>query len=244
MAETVLITGASRGIGAATARLFAQKGYNLILNCSKTYDELTALQKELEDNNEGLSCLTIKADVSIVSEVNYMFEAASKRFGGVDILVNNAGISHSGLMTDLTDNEWDRIIGTNLNSVFYCCRKAVPYMVNQKRGAIINVSSVWGLYGASCEVAYSASKGGVNAFSKALAKELGPSGIRVNALAFGLIDTDMNKCYTDEERAALADETAMGRFATPEEAAEIIVDLSTGHSYLTGQVIQFDGGWI
>ena len=244
MAETVLITGASRGIGAETARLFGEKGYNLILNCSKTYDELTTLQKEIEEANEGISCLTIQADVSVASEVNYMFEAAAKRFGGVDILVNNAGISHSGLMSDLTDTEWDRIIGTNLNSVFYCSRKAVPYMVSQKRGCIINVSSVWGLYGASCEVAYSTSKGGVNAFSKALAKELGPSGIRVNAIAFGLIDTDMNKCYTDEERAALADETAVGRFASAKEAAEMIVYIATGHPYLTGQVIQFDGGWI
>ncbi|MBR5338033.1 MAG: SDR family NAD(P)-dependent oxidoreductase [Lachnospiraceae bacterium] len=244
MAETVLITGASRGIGAATARLFGEKGYNLILNCSKTYDELTTLQKEIEEANEGVNCLTIKADVSIASEVNYMFEAAAKRFGGVDILINNAGISHSGLMSDMDDNEWDRVLGTNLNSVFYCCRKAVPYMVSQKKGCIINVSSVWGLYGASCEVAYSTSKGGVNAFSKALAKELGPSGIRVNAIAFGLIDTDMNKCYTEEERAALADETAIGRFASPEEAADVIVGLATGHSYMTGQVIQFDGGWI
>ena len=243
MADTVLITGASRGIGAECARLFAGHGYNLIINCSKTRADLTALQQELESEAK-VSCLSIVADVSNSTEVNYMFEAASKRFGGVDILINNAGICHSGLMSDMTDTDWDRIIGTNLSSVFYCSKKAVPYMVSKKAGSIVNVSSVWGLYGASCEVAYSASKGGMNAFTKALAKELGPSNIRVNAVAFGIIDTDMNKCYSKEERADLAEEVAVGRFATAKEAAEMVVDIAINHPYLTGQVVQFDGGWI
>lgn len=243
MADTVLITGASRGIGAECARLFAGHGYNLIINCSKTRADLTALQQELESEAK-VSCLSIVADVSNSTEVNYMFEAASKRFGGVDILINNAGICHSGLMSDMTDTDWDRIIGTNLSSVFYCSKKAVPYMVSKKAGSIVNVSSVWGLYGASCEVAYSASKGGMNAFTKALAKELGPSNIRVNAVAFGIIDTDMNKCYSEEERADLAEEVAVGRFATAKEAAEMVVDIAINHPYLTGQVVQFDGGWI
>ncbi len=243
MADTVLITGASRGIGAECARLFAGHGYNLIINCSKTRADLTALQQELESEAK-VSCLSIVADVSNSTEVNYMFEAASKRFGGVDILINNAGICHSGLMSDMTDTDWDRIIGTNLSSVFYCSKKAIPYMVSKKAGSIVNVSSVWGLYGASCEVAYSASKGGMNAFTKALAKELGPSNIRVNAVAFGIIDTDMNKCYSEEERADLAEEVAVGRFATAKEAAEMVVDIAINHPYLTGQVVQFDGGWI
>lgn len=243
MADTVLITGASRGIGAECARLFAGLGYNLIINCSKTRADLTALQQELEAET-GVSCLSIVADVSNSTEVNYMFEAASKRFGGVDILINNAGICHSGLLSDMTDTDWDRVIGTNLSSVFYCSKKAIPYMVSKKSGSIVNVSSVWGLYGASCEVAYSASKGGMNAFTKALAKELGPSNIRVNAVAFGIIDTDMNKCYSKEERDDLAEEVAVGRFATAKEAAEMVVDIAINHPYLTGQVVQFDGGWI
>lgn len=241
--KTVLITGASRGIGAETARLFAGKGYNLIINCNKSFDSLTALQKELQEEYEA-DCLAIRADVSNPTELNYMFEAAGRRFGDIDVLINNAGISITGLMTDMTDDEWNRVINTNLSSVFYCCKQVVPSMVRNKAGSIVNVSSVWGLYGASCEVAYSASKGGINAFTKALAKELGPSNIKVNAIAFGVIDTDMNKGYTEEERKDLAEEVAMGRFATAKEAAEIIYDTAANHPYLTGQVIQFDGGWI
>ena len=171
--KTELITGASRGIGAATSRLFASKGYNLIISCSKSYDQLSKLQKDLE-LEYNISCVAVKADVSNPTEVNYMFEAAFKRFGGVDILINNAGISYTGLLQDMTDDSWDTVIGTNLSSVFYCCKQAIPYMIQQHEGCIINVSSVWGIVGASCEVAYSASKGGINAFTKALAKELGP----------------------------------------------------------------------
>lgn len=241
--KTVLITGASRGIGAATSRLFASKGYNLIISCSKSYDQLSKLQKDLE-LEYNISCVAVKADVSNPTEVNYMFEAAFKRFGGVDILINNAGISYTGLLQDMTDDSWDTVIGTNLSSVFYCCKQAIPYMIQQHEGRIINVSSVWGIVGASCEVAYSASKGGINAFTKALAKELGPSNISVNAIAFGVIDTDMNKCYSDEEREELAAECPMGRFASADEAAKFIFDVAQTESFLTGQVLQFDGGWI
>ena len=241
--KTVLITGASRGIGAATARLFAGMGYNLTINCNRSFEDLTALQKELQDEYD-VDCLALKADVGNPAEVNYMCEATVRKFGDIDILVNNAAISITGLLTDMTDEQWSRIINTNLSSVFYCCRQVAPRMISRKEGSIINVSSVWGIYGASCEVAYSATKGGVNAFTKALAKELGPSGIRVNAIAFGIIDTAMNKNLSEEERQDLADETAVGRFATPEEAGKVIVDIATEHPYLTGQVLQFDGGWI
>lgn len=173
-----------------------------------------------------------------------MFEAASKRFGGVDILINNAGICHSGLLSDMTDTDWDRVIGTNLSSVFYCSKKAIPYMVSKKSGSIVNVSSVWGLYGASCEVAYSASKGGMNAFTKALAKELAPSGIAVNALALGVIDTDMNRHLSDEDKKALVDQIPADRLGTPEEVADAVYHLSKMPTYLTGQIISMDGGWI
>lgn len=243
MNKTVLITGASRGIGAATSRLFAQSGYNLIINCNKNYEALTSLKEDLE-RSYHVNCLAIQADVSNSLAVGKMFSTAYQRFGGIDILINNAGICHSGLLSDLSDVDWHKIIDTNLSSVFYCCKQAIPYMVNKKFGSIVNISSVWGLYGASCEVAYSASKGGINAFTKALAKELGPSNIKVNAIAFGIIDTDMNKCYSDEERADLANETALCRFSTPEEAAAFIYDIACNHNYLTGQVLQFDGGWI
>ena len=172
-----------------------------------------------------------------------MFEKTMERFGGIDILINNAGISHIGLLGDMSNEEWHRVMGINLDSVFYCCREAIPYMLSKKSGSIINVSSVWGNIGASMEVAYSASKGAVNSFTKALAKELAPSNIRVNAAAFGTIDTRMNSCFSAEERTALEEEIPIGRYGTPQEAAECIYRLATAPAYLTGQIITMDGGW-
>ena len=173
-----------------------------------------------------------------------MFEEISKTFGSVDILVNNAGISRVGLLQDMDFEEWDSLIAANLSSVFHCCKLAIPSMVRKQSGHIVNISSVWGVCGASCEAAYSASKGGVNALTKALAKELAPSHIQINAIACGVIDTDMNHFLSKEEAAALLEEIPAGRMGTPDEVARMVLSLTESPAYLTGQVIRFDGGWI
>ena len=172
------------------------------------------------------------------------FDRVTERFGQIDVLVHNAGVSHIGLLQDMTCEEWDRVIRTNLTAAFYLCKLAVPGMVSRKRGKIIHISSVWGCVGASCEAAYSASKGGLNAFTKALAKELAPSGIQVNAVACGAIDTEMNHFLNEEELEDLTDQIPAGRLGTAEEAAELVWQLSQANAYLTGQVIGLDGGWI
>lgn len=240
--KTVLITGASHGIGRAVAERFAAEGCRLILNCKTDVTKLMSCANELTDTY-GVQTLVLPCDVSDHALVCGMFAQAREAFGGVDILVNNAGISHIGLLTDLSIGEWNRVIATNLTSVFSCCHEAVPYMVQQKSGCIINISSVWGSVGASCEVAYSASKGGVNSFTRALAKELAPSNISVNAIACGVIDTRMNGCFDAAERAALEEEIPMGRYGSPHEVADLAWQLAAAPSYLTGQIITLDGGW-
>lgn len=242
MNQRVLITGASHGIGKAAAERFAKEGCTLILNCRQSVEELSALEFYLK-KNYSVDCISLIGDVSSPDFVKEMFEKTMERFGGIDILINNAGISHIGLLGDMSNEEWHRVMGINLDSVFYCCREAIPYMLSKKSGSIVNVSSVWGNIGASMEVAYSASKGAVNSFTKALAKELSPSNIRVNAAAFGTIDTRMNSCFSAEERAALEEEIPIGRYGTPQEAAECIYRLATAPAYLTGQIITMDGGW-
>jgi len=242
MKSTILITGASRGIGQAIAIAFAKAGYQLVITCSKTEKELQDLANILE-NHYGVEVLTSVGDIGDYNYVNKLFQAIQIRFGGIDVLVNNAGISYVGLLTDMSIDDWNRIINTNLTSVFSTCRHAVPYMVQKQAGKIINISSVWGTVGASCEVAYSACKGGMNTFTKALAKELAPSNIQVNAIACGCIDTQMNACFSDEERTALTEEIPAGRFGTPKEVADLVLDLAQKHNYLTGQIITLDGGW-
>lgn len=242
MNKTVLITGASRGIGKAIAYRFAKEGYSLIINCSKSGESLMKLKEELADTYHA----PVHASVGNIGDYAYvkeLFSEIEKEFGGVDIVINNAGISHIGLLSDMTAEEWHRVIDVNLSSVFYTSKLAIPYMVSNKKGKIINISSVWGNIGASCEVAYSASKGGMNSFTKALAKELAPSNIQVNAIACGCIDTEMNRCFSDEERESLIDEIPAGRFGTPEEVAELAYSLATGNDFLTGQIISLDGGW-
>ena len=173
-----------------------------------------------------------------------MFGDIEQTFGGVDILINNAGISIIGLFQDLSRADWMRLMDTNVGSVYNCCHFAIPHMVHEKCGKIINISSVWGIAGASCEAAYSASKGAVNALTRALAKELAPSNIQVNAVAFGVIDTQMNQCFSEEERRALKEEIPADRMGTCAEAAEMISQVLHSPAYLTGQVITMDGGWI
>lgn len=243
MNKTVLITGASRGIGSAIARAFAREGCRLIINCSKSPDALFALATELQTTCHS-EILTSVGDISDYSYTEQLFDQIAARFGGADIVVNNAGISHIGLLHDMTIEEWNHIISVNLTSAFSTSKLAIPYMLRQQSGKIINISSIWGNVGASCEVAYSACKGGLNAFTRALAKELAPSGIQVNAIACGVIDTEMNACFSAEERKALEDEIPAGRFGTPDEVAALAVQLATGNEYLTGQIITLDGGFI
>ena len=242
MKKTVLITGASRGIGRAIALAFACKKYNLVLCSSKSSTELE--QTSQEARSLGADCICMLSDVSQYNCVQELFKAAKARFNKVDILVNNAGIAHIGLLQDMSYEEWEHVVNVNLSSVFATCKLAIPDMISQKSGSIINISSVWGVCGASCEVAYSATKGGINAFTKALAKELAPSGINVNAIACGVIDTEMNHCFSPEERAAIIDEIPAGRMGTPDEVARLVLAISEGSAYLTGQIIALDGGYI
>ena len=192
-----------------------------------------------------VSCMAVLEDVSDYNACKDMFLQIQDAFGPVDILVNNAGISHIGLFTDMTPEQWQHVLNVNLGSVLNCTHLAVPAMVHNKTGVILNISSMWGEAGASCEAVYSASKGGINAFTKAMAKELGPSGIRVNAIACGVIDTEMNACFSEEERAELADEIALMRFGKPEEVGRFALTLaSESASFLTGQIITLDGGML
>ncbi len=240
--EIAFISGASRGIGRAIAEKFAEAGYSLALNCKHSQTELEEFAASLRDTWH-IPCLTLIGDISEEDFAAQAFQIIKEKLGSVTILVNNAGISHIGLLSDLRLEDWNQVIQTNLTSVFCCCKHAIPNMVHNQYGRIINISSVWGIAGASCEVAYSASKGGVNAFTKALAKELAPSNISVNAIACGVIDTKMNQCFSKEERNQLADEIPAGRFGTPEETAQLVASLANAPAYLTGQIIAFDGGW-
>ena len=192
----------------------------------------------------GASCLAVQADVGNADDCVRLFKEIENAFGSVDILVNNAGISRIGLLQDMSFEEWDQLIASNLSSVFHCCKLAIPGMGSRQCGHIVNISSVWGVCGASCETAYSASKGGINALTRALAKELAPSRIQVNAIACGAIDTEMNHFLDPEEHDALIEEIPAGRMGTPEEVADMVFSVTESPSYLTGQVIQFDGGWI
>lgn len=241
--KTALITGASRGIGRAAAFAFAKEGYDLVLNCAHSIPELEDISQELKDAFQ-IQTLCCCGDIGNYTFVCAMFEQISNFCSGIDVLINNAGVSHIGLLSDMSYEDWERLLHTNLTSVFACCKCAIPYMVSQKSGKIINISSDWGIYGASCEAAYSATKGGINAFTKALAKELAPSNIQVNAVACGVIDTDMNACFDKEERSQLEEEIPAGCFGTPEDVAEFLLQLASAPAYLTGQVISFDGGWI
>lgn len=241
--KNILITGASRGIGKSTALLFASKGYHVFLNCNTSVADLEGVQEDIKRRYSKASTL-VPGDVGDPDAVEHIFQQIYRRCDALDVLVNNAGLSHIGLLSDLSAREWDRILNTNLSSVFYCCRKAIPPMVSKKSGRIINISSMWGTSGASCEAAYSAAKSGVHGLTKALAKELAPSNIQVNAIACGVIDTAMNAQLDEDERKMLKQEIPAGRFGQPAEIAEMIWKVAAAPAYMTGQIIGVDGGFL
>lgn len=236
--KTVLITGASRGIGAACAKRFAAENYNLILTCRNSMDELRQLADKLQ-KKYAVSCKTVPADAGCEEDVIRLFSDIRE----LDVLVNNAGMAHMGLLTDMSAEQWHRVFSVNLDSCFYTCRAAIPLMLKKHSGKIINISSVWGAQGASMEVAYSATKGGMNAFTKALAKELAPSNIQVNAIACGVIDTTMNGCLSTEDKEALRAEIPADRLGRADEVAHLVLQTANAPSYMTGQIITIDGGW-
>lgn len=240
--KTAIVTGASRGIGRAIAIRLAETGYNLAICAHTNTTALAEVQRRITEL--GKQCSSYMGDIGDPAQVKKFFQQISQRHSSIDVLINNAGISQVGLIQDTSDEEWDQILHTNLSSVFYCCRQTIPTMLSQKSGHIINISSVWGNTGASMEVAYSATKGGVNALTRALAKELAPSHIQVNAIACGYIDTEMNQHLSADEKKQLCDEIPAGCAGVPEDVADMVVSLLTSPNYLTGQIIPLDGGWI
>lgn len=239
MNSYAIVTGASRGIGKSIVETLAKEGYHLILTCTNSYDVLVDFASHLAKTYQ-ITCIAKQCDAKDAEAVRKLFEEIPTP----DIIINNAGISHVGLLQDMSIEEWNNIIATNLSSAFYTSKYAIPLMLQKHSGHIINISSVWGNTGAAAEVAYSTSKGGLNTFTKALAKELAPSGIQVNAIACGLIDTQMNAHLSAEEMSALKEEIPVGRAGSCEEVAQAVISLLNMPSYFTGQVITLDGGWI
>ena len=236
--KSVLITGASRGIGRETALKFAREGYETFLTCNNSMDALIKVKEEI-DGMSLASCHIYKCDAGNFEEIKALFNGLP----ALDVVVNNAGISYYGLLQDMSIADWQHVMDTNLSSMFYTSKLCIPGMLSKGEGRIINISSIWGNDGGSFEVAYSASKGGVNTFTKALAKELAPSNITVNAIAFGVIDTEMNGHLTEEECKVLTDEIPAGRFGTTKEAAHMIWQIANAPAYLTGQILTMSGGF-
>lgn len=235
--KVVVVTGSSRGIGANIVKTLAKKGYRVILNYNKSENYAQNVQKEL------INVDIFKADVSKKAEAVSLINFAIEKYGKIDVLINNAGISQSKLFTDLTDEDWNNIINSNLNSAFFCSREAAKNMIHNKSGLIINNSSIWGITGASCEVAYSTSKAALNGFTKALAKELGPSNIRVNAIAPGIINTDMNNYLSNEELESIKEEIPLERIGETIDISKC-VEWLIEDNYTTGQIISINGGWV
>ncbi len=241
--HTALVTGASRGIGAAIALELAKEGWAVAVNYRSSRDAADEVVKKITDE-KGVA-EAFEADVSDPEAVKRLFSDVSERLGFVEVLVNNAGISHIGLLQDMTDGEISRLIGVDLAGTVYCSREAVKAMIPRKKGSIINIASMWGEVGASCEAVYSACKAGVIGFTKALAKELGPSGIRVNCVSPGLIRTDMNKSLDSETLKELEEETPLLRIGAPEDVAKAAAFLTREEaSFITGQVLPVNGGFI
>lgn len=240
--KIVLVTGSSRGIGKAIAYAFAQAGAKVVLNGATNKDRLLATYEEF--TKENLQVIYFFGDVSSYETTKALFEHIKMNFGEMpSIVINNAGISITGLFTDTTLDMWNNILSINLNSAYNCIQHALPHMLHEQNGIIINISSIWGNVGASCEVAYSTTKSALNGLTKALAKELGPSNIRVNAVACGWVDTDMTKEYSEEEKAAFVEEIPLCRTAKPEDIAQTCLYLASPlSSYVTGQILTVDGG--
>lgn len=239
--KTVIVTGGSRGIGAAIVKTLAVKKYNVVLNYNKSEKEAENIQKELLD--EGLKIEIFKADVSKREEVKKLIEFTLSRFNSIDVLINNAGVDQIKPFMEITDEDWNNMLQVNLNSVFYCTQEALENMIHNKKGCIINISSIWGMTGASCEVHYSVSKAGIDGLTKALAKELGPSNIRVNSIAPGAIMTDMNKNFTTEELEEINKQVPLGKMGKTIDIAKCVLWLIEDE-YTTGQIISPNGGWV
>ncbi|MCK9479008.1 MAG: 3-oxoacyl-ACP reductase FabG [Firmicutes bacterium] len=239
MSKAVIVTGASRGIGSALAQEFGNAGYNVLINYNSSENEASALKSRIA--NSEIFC----ADVSCRNQVDDMIDFCMKKFGKIDVLINNAGISGFKLFNEITCDEWDNMINVNLKGAFNCCQSVLGCMLHNKSGKIINISSVWGLCGASCEVHYSTAKAGIIGLTKALAKELAPSNIQVNCIAPGVIDTDMNKCLTQQEMQLLINEIPAGRMGSPLDVASCALFLADDKTnYITGQVISPNGGFV
>ena len=238
--KTAVVTGSSRGIGLAVAKKFLYEGYTVVVN-GRNQDKLNEIKDSFRyDKKLYNNIISVAADISDYGEAERLFAAA-----GADVLVNNAGIAYNGLFQDMTAADWDRLININIKGMLNCSHFALPYMLKKKSGAVINISSIWGSRGASCEAVYSMTKGGVDAFTKSLAKELGPSGIRVNAIACGVIDTDMNAFLSGEEKDELIGQIPAGRFGTADEIADMAAFLASEKAgYINGQIITIDGGMI
>ena len=242
MMQTVWITGASGGIGSAAARLFAQEGYRVAVGYCRGKEAAETLCAALR--KDGADAVAVQADVAEAAAVRAAHAQIVEALGEVDVLVNNAGIAQQKLFTDLTQDDWHRMFSVHVDGAFHCCRAVLPHMIHEKRGKIVNVSSVWGLRGASCEVHYAASKAALIGLTRSLACELGPSGICVNCVAPGVIDTPMNAGHTAQTLHALAEQTPLSRIGTPEEAAHAIVFLASDAArFITGQVLCADGGF-
>lgn len=243
MRKIALITGGSRGIGAACVRAFAKDGYSVVFLYNRSADKAKALVQALRSEERDVAAY--QCDVADPAQVKNVIADILRTYRRIDALVNCAGIAHIGLFTDMTEDEWDHLFAVNVRSAFSVTKAVLPGMISRQTGAVVNVSSMWGEVGASCEVAYSATKAALIGLTKALAKEVGPSGVRVNCVTPGVIDTDMNAQLTDEDRIALADETPLGRIGTAEEVAKTILFLcGEGASFITGQVLGVSGGLV
>lgn len=239
--KTAVITGAAKGIGAAIAVAFAKSGYKVVINYNKSEDRARQLCQILNDTYP-CEAVCIQADVSTYDGAKKLISESLSAFGDIDVLVNNAGIAQQKLFTDISNDDWQAMINTNLSSVFYTSREVVPFMVSRKQGSIVNISSIWGETGGSCEVHYSAAKAGVIGLTKALAKELAPSGITVNCVCPGVIRTDMLNSFTADDLKALAEETPVMRLGTPKDVADAVLYLGTNSGFVTGQVLGVNGG--
>lgn len=239
--KTVIVTGGSRGIGAAIVKELAKEGYNIVLNYNKSEEAAINVQKELKE--KGVNIEIFKADVSKREEVKKLVNFTLNKFGKIDVLVNNAGIAQEKAFMDITDEDWNKMIGINLNSVFYCTQEVLENMIHNKQGCIINISSIWGITGGACEVHYSVAKAGIDGMTKALAKELAPSNIRVNSIAPGAIKTDMTSDYTEEEIKDINNQIPLGKFGEGIDIAKCAKWLIEDN-YTTGQVISPNGGWV